>query len=241
MSTKIYDAYRIPKSVDLRDFLNRAKNSSIKALADDHDYMYLLHAMSVAKAAQKVESGSGDYRAKDTLKENEENKFGFSSLAWMEHCCKEAAMSHQQNLMAVEFSMSLWPDEDHWYIKFFVNWMGFNSNMMSAVLEACPELEDFHYQNQCDRPEDIPEDEYEARDKKWDELTQPDGNYRNMLQFTIFDHNDLSELIRKHWWTGEKDLYKHLAYKFDKKIELKEKGEKNDETKVTGEVEKNDE
>lgn len=240
MSTKIYNAYRVPKSVDLRDLLNRMKSASTEALAKDHDYLYLLHALSVAKAAQKVESGSSDYRAKDTLKENEENKFGFTSLFWLEHCCKEAAMDHQQNLMAIEFSMSLWPDEEHWYIKFFVNWCGFNQKMMNAVLEACPELEDFHYQNQTDPPDDIPYEEFEKRDQKWEELTKPNGNYRNMLQFIVFDHNDLSELIRKYWWTGEQDLYKHLAYKFDKKV-LKEKGDEEGETKTTEEIENNNE
>lgn len=217
------------------------KAASVQALADDPEYPYLLHAFAVAKAAQRLEEKPDDHRAKSVIEENDNNNFAFSTLFWLEKCCQEAAIDHQQNLMAIEFSLSLWFDEDYWYIKFFVNWMGFNQKMMNAVLEACPELEDFHYQNQTDPPEDIPYEEYEKREEMWDKLTEPNGNYRNMLQYTVFDHNDLTELIRRHWWKGEKDLYKHMAYKFDKKIELKEKGDKDGETKETEEVEKNDE
>jgi hypothetical protein len=224
MSTKIYDAFRVKKSVDLRELLDRMKSIARDTIAQDEDSLYLIHALSGVKALQELKKGK-NLTAEQAVKEMEEGTFAFSSLRWIEECMQRADIDPMQNLMNVNLNMSIWFDRRYWYIKFFVNWMGCTQQMMNNIEDKCPELEDYHYQNQSDPPEGIPYHVFKKRDKKWEELTKPNSNYRNMMQFTVFDHNDFAELVRKYWWKGEKDLYKHLAYKFDKKIDLTAKEE----------------
>lgn len=53
--------------------------------------------------------------------------------------------------------------------------------------------------------------------------------------YEAHDHfiTDVVELIRKHWWTGEKDLYKHLAYKFDQADSLLKPKAESDEKQTS--------
>lgn len=62
-------------------------------------------------------------------------------------------------------------------------------------------LEDFHYQNQSDPPEDIPEEEYEAREEIWEEIClghnrEKNGQFARKLVHFVFDSNS-------HYWSVE--------------------------------------
>lgn len=57
---------------------------------------------------------------------------------------------------------------------------------------------------------------YNAREKKWDELTKSSGgNYIDGFEYDLISPYLVRQLISQFYYTG-KSLYDHLAYKFDK-------------------------
>lgn len=222
MSTKIYDAYRVKKDVNLRDLLTRMRKIAEDTMASDEDTLRMIHAYSVAVASDIVKYNRRDFRrAVEIISNNKDNKFTYDLIRWIERCLKEADEDMNQNLLSISLKSSIWFDDDYWYIKFFVNW-GTPTAMVRNIEAGCNELEDFHYQNQCDVPEHIPEEEYHARSVKWDELLSKDDDFTDMFEFTIFDPSRFVKLVTRYYWRGEQDVHKHLAYKFDKPVDIKD-------------------
>ena len=55
-----------------------------------------------------------------------------------------------------------------------------------------PLMKDFHYQNQCDPPEDVPEDEYEKRGEIWEKVIGPDYiPAKHGFEFKLLDGQDI--------------------------------------------------
>lgn len=86
---------------------------------------------------------------------------------------------------------------------------------MGNIRDAFNVLEDYHYQDQTDPPEGIRYQDFKKRGKKWDKLLDYRNAYAHLPQFVILDEYCIRRLFQKHWFTGEKDLYKDFAYKFD--------------------------
>lgn len=216
MSTKIYDAYRIKKSTDILSVLVKGKQIATTVIANDEKFLYQLHALSMVEASRTLEKNPEDHMAKRALKMNDENVI---DIWWFEKVMGNAEKSLEHNPFDIYTSCSIFYDRNYWYIKFYPNYK-FQYEIVDKLVEECG-LEDYHYQNQCDPPEDISYAKYERRAKKWDILLAPDDNFRNGLQFTIFDAKEFSKLISKNYYQGKKtneELYEHLAYKFDKKL-----------------------
>lgn len=54
-----------------------------------------------------------------------------------------------------------------------------------------PFVEDYHYQNQCDKPDNISNREWNNRRKKWDKLLGYDTFSQRAFTFSMVDSNDL--------------------------------------------------
>jgi len=225
MSTKIYDAYRLPKSIDILKELEKIKEFSKESVASNEVLLRMVHLYSYLQAisySQLEETKIKDVdvtinKAKYFLKNSED---GDLDVYWISDVLTSLKSSVSRGMFDLNFNCSVFYDNDYWYVKFFVN-DGWQQRVLSRMETELPDFEDFHYQNQSDSPENIPYDEFKQRDTKWDELLGKSGTYRNGFQYTIFDESDLTELMRKNYYTGEKDLYKHLAYKFDKNFDKK--------------------
>ena len=226
MSTKIYNAFRMKRSNDLRPFLDKLKSIATDVISKDPNLLRIIHRCTIIDASNALkiyrEETNKYNQAKEVLAEAEKGEFSFWTNCWMLHFLKRAKIDTGQHPANVLFNISIWNDRRYYYVKFYVN-MGVGTIIYSEILNKCPELEDYHYQDQSDPPEDIPYRSYKNRIKKWDQIMGPRGNYRDMLEFTVFDENDFMDLLEKNYYTGEKDLYKHLAYKFDDKFILAHK------------------
>lgn len=78
-------------------------------------------------------------------------------------------------------------------------------------LDDHDQLEDFHYQNQTDPPEDIPEEEYEARGKIWNKIYK--NNMWNSLKLDIlcvdnyYLHSPSTQRFNEAWNKKWKDEF----------------------------------
>lgn len=221
MSTKIYDAYRVPKNIDILGLLRQAKSLVIDKVSGDKGFLHMCHILSVSEAISVSENKSGtEYEVARAERVVESGKKGEFDADWFYHFLSKDSINPSRSLVECKFECSVFYDDDYWYLKFFTN-IGWQWSVMTEI-EKELNLEDFSYQNKSDPPEDIPYDIYKARDDKWDELTKSSGgNYREGFSFTLFDAFEFKKLVTKNYYTG-KELYSHLAYKFDDVIKKKE-------------------
>jgi hypothetical protein len=211
MSTKIYDAFRIKKEIDIKDVITEMRSIASDVVSNSVDYLYLIHAFAAKTATEKKDT---DKMAMEAYNDAINNDFGICLEMWMLSMVKTAETSSKKDIFDCSLKAVCSFDEDYWYIKFFSN-SGISRKMLNAIIKKLGVLEDFHYQNQTDPPEDIPEEEYNKRGDKWNQLL-PNWSPFNVFPFdvTIFDSNKLEKLIFDF-----KYKQKELAYKFDKKYE----------------------
>jgi len=97
----------------------------------------------------------------------------------------------------IHFSVVVYPCKDGDIYGYY-----FDSNKEEFRKLLEPLYDDFHYQNQCDKPDNISDEEWEFREVKWDELI--DYKFRDTGlnydivtgdDFTIFDFKDRIKVI----------------------------------------------
>lgn len=225
MSTKIYYAYRISKKVDILDLFDKIRLMAERRIARDEKLLYCIHAISVMEAAKRFEKDPGDYFAKRVVEGNEKN---IIDDIWTEKILEEYSRDDSK-LRAIDlnFTCSVFYDSKYWYLRFYPNtrWM---QDVLSKA-EKKFKLEDYHYQNSTDPPSNISYEKYKKRDKKWEELCKG-NNYTRGLLATIYSPSMFRELLSENYYKGKKtnkELFAHLAYKFDKKQEMLKKEKNN--------------
>ena len=217
MSTKIFYAYRLKKKYPLMDMLLDLKEIAMRAVSEDGEYLRLVHIHSILWMFKEyLTTNKIKYKecAEEYLKDKNINRIDRVIIDWYQ---KE---HNNQSRFALDVNLycSIFFDNRYWYLKFYPN-MNLEYKILKEWLKKYPEIEDFHYQNSTDPPEDISYREYEARDKKWDQLLRGTDRFIDGLVFTAFNYETFDTLLTKFYWTG-KPLYDHLAYKFDKTFDI---------------------
>ena len=83
------------------------------------------------------------------------------------------------------FSIVLFPYENKVYGIYFSDYEEDDFNLLSEMVE------DYHYQDQCDKPEHIPDEEWEHRRKTWDELIGYDAISDRGFSYTFCSGKDI--------------------------------------------------
>ena len=208
MSTKIFDAYRVKKTeIDsIYDLLNDFREDAIEYVRTNEKLLEKIHIS--AFTWMMLEKATKENR------ETEIEKFEEDPSWTIREFLKESENSETLRLplLSMRLRVSVFMDEEYFYLKFFPNW-GWGNKFLNQLEDDYYQLEDFHYQNSTDRPEDISQEDYDARDEKWDELTRGNNHYRDGLMYDVFDSQEFWELFTRFFYTG-KELYTHLAYDF---------------------------
>lgn len=232
MSTKIFYAYRVQKSeIDLMEMLWEFSEIATDEVANNGRYLKKLHTIMLLKAAEDrelykiLENEHPKFRSKfrdgnDVMEDYFDQKESYFFTHYLSSIFDStstndysSAINRLINEARPHFEVVIGMDNEYYYLKFFPN--NIFTDILSKIIDEFPEIEDFHYQNQTDPPEDVPYEEFEKRDDKWDELTGPVDNYTRMLSYDVFGMVHLKELISKNWYSGKEDMYEHLAYQFD--------------------------
>ena len=217
MSTKIYDAYRIPKS----EFENEFIMNILKKLKDE-TYDFFIHNEDILKGIHIL-----TMVWLKAVKEDEERFEKFVNgedftINTISNYLQECERQTQKSLyyFNIDFNCSVFEDKDYWYVKFFRN-QRWQWDLLNEWEEKYEWLEDYHYQNSTDPPENISYEEFKKRDDKWDELTGDVDSYVNGLQYTFMDAHQFYMLVSRSRWDDNLEL----AYDFKqnpKKIENNE-------------------
>ncbi len=221
MSTKIYYAFRISKKKDILKIFSEVKEQIGQFIAEDELYLKILHGLHIADLLDKYTNQPNHKRIqqyKSALIDHINKKLDI----WVFKMFLESnSFSELRGYMSAYFSCSVFYDRRYWYIKFFPN-QHLDYKIMDYMKEKY-NLQDYHYQNQTDPPDDISRKDYKKRDKKWDQLTElSGGNYLGGFQYDLLSPKEIIDKISKFYYTG-KPLYDHLTYKFDEKFITDEK------------------
>lgn len=217
MSTKIYDAYRIPKSEFkdkfITDVLYDLKQETIDRFFESDDLLKGIHQqLLIWVKKNKTEKEFESFVESNYIPD-------WELYDYMQECEQQTTKSLYY--FDIDFDCSVFEDEGYWYLKFYAN-QRWQWDLLKKWEDEFDWFEDFHYQNQTDPPEDIPYDEYKKRDDKWDELCKGEYNYKNGLHYHFMD-----SYIFRHDIIWNRD--RELPYDFNG-LKLNEKGKITDKS-----------
>lgn len=88
------------------------------------------------------------------------------------------------------FTISLIPEKNGYVYGYY-----FADNVKEYFEKIEPFVEDYHYQNQCDKPDNISNREWNNRRKKWDKILGYDSFTQRAFNFTVVGPQDLDILL----------------------------------------------
>lgn len=173
MSTKIYNAFKIKDRnrvwLVMGDIRERGEREVVERLRKY--YRSFVDNIDPEDEKYKAE------RAKDIERESYPDYATRLHIAQtaLRDGFRKSVQSMQRDFFDPDVSVALTWHETGFYLRAFCD----NVSLLGGSLDFLkthPDLEDFHYQNQVDPPDDIPPDEYEARGRIWDEMSVPKGS-----------------------------------------------------------------
>lgn len=185
MSTKIYNGYRvnISKVEDLITFCQKAKTALRKARDKEiAKYFVSKRLYSLDRQAVRPE---------------------YQKLSYRDICKKleEAKLENNKGVRNFEIEMTasaVFIPRGRAFLVYFCC----DNQEMTKAWQALEEVEDYHYQDQCDRPEELTSREWNKRKKDWDEALGPDwvpANHGLTFEFSQFETWGLLQTIKEHY------------------------------------------
>lgn len=165
MSTRIYNAYRVKQPSKVWDVVHaifEQGQANVTQTLRDH-YTHLVRT---------VDPEMKDYQEARAKSDSEE--LGFR-LRWARD---KTYKGYRENLTKLEWStysldvtVCLYPHKGQYYLRTFCEGGSLFGKVLDFV-ETMPELEDFHYQNQSDRPDEVSARAWSHRKQVWDEISK---------------------------------------------------------------------
>jgi hypothetical protein len=168
VSTKIYNAFRVKKSVDLWPFLWRLRdtareNIKVALKAHYHDLVNRISPEAPDYRKARAESDRPDHSIRLSLaRDLVRNRF------------RENVTQSERDTYSLEVSVAVYPHKGRYYLRTFCESASVLRDVLDFV-EQLPELEEYHYQNQTDRPEEVSAREWSERKRVWEEITEYQG------------------------------------------------------------------
>lgn len=190
MSTKIYNAYRVKRGVKLWpvlwDIKKKATKNIQKVLIDMYNRVLSNEsAKNEVRGNLKLEADCevGPIEVSDNIKKAYRLQLG----------------SHARNPFNFDVKVSVRELDGRFYLIAHCDWV------MGEVLDFLAKdkrLEDFHYQNSSDKPDEIPQREWNLRSRTWDRMDR--AGWRNFVLLTICDW-DTFPYIDPAWNFGKEN------------------------------------
>jgi len=201
MSTKIYDAYKIKRKVDLWpvlwDIRDKAEANVVKKLKELY-WEVMLHLNTESEEYQK-KLASTKYpewsvrldMAREKIREE----------------IQKNVTSRERDTFDISVSISVYPHETGFYLRAFCDQVSCLGGSLDFLYDH-PKLRDFHYQNSCDRPDRVSAREWRQREKIWDEIIGEGLYMKNRVELNICDWEAFQRRL---------DPWLDLAKKYHKK------------------------
>lgn len=175
MSMKVYSAFRVKPEADVWAVLKDIHDSAERNVRES------LRAFYRARV-EEVDLESKEFRAaRRTDPGRTEASFRLHLVD--EDLCKkfkEAATSMQRSEYDLEVNLALTKHRTGFYLRAFCDNVSCLRGSLD-FLQTHPDLEDFHYQNQTDRPRGVSEHAWGERKRIWDEMADKAGFFPYQL------------------------------------------------------------
>lgn len=182
MSTKIYNAFRIKRRVDVWALLWRVRDQGINnvRLALREHYLDLVRRMrtddpSYLEQRSRFPHDVAEHVLRLTLA-HEQVRAAYA---------KDLGSPYRDNY-TLDVSVALYPFKGRYYLRPFCESCSVVRGALDFVADL-PELEDYHYQNQTDRPKHIGAREWSQRRKTWNGIFGRVNGLPNVLVIDVLD------------------------------------------------------
>ena len=209
MSTKIYDAYRLKQSDQiwslLKEIRERGKANVIKKL--EEVYWKKLIQIDPEGAEYQKELASRKKWNKSTTDSSIPDisiRLTIIHEKLMKRF-KEHIGSHNRSFYDLDVSVAIYAHSTGFYLRTSCDNVSCLGGSLDFI-EEHPLLEDFHYQNSIDRPKDVSPEDWEHREKVWDDLME--GG------ITLYASANLYVSSWEQYW--DLDPYVSLSQKYHK-------------------------
>lgn len=179
MSTKIFNSYRVKPGADfwavLRSIEIQAKANVVEKLRA----FYIEKMEAVDPTSEAYLASSANHRDGSEVF----NRLWFVDEIVRERA-KKSATSVERDQYDLDVSIAVLHHRTGFYLRAFCDSVSMLGGSLD-FLATHPDLEDFHYQNQADRPEGISEDAWEERKTIWNEMSDDLGFFPCQLILEI--------------------------------------------------------
>lgn len=196
MSTKIYNGIRF-KSKNIQEVTQQLISLRPKAIEIGNKSVNENISLAFASALMNADEKLKKHLTKESFEENPKTFFFYLNLAIKDSFKRECRKIYEPTFL---FSVMLFPSADGNLYGYYLN--DNNREYSKLLLENI--AEEFHYQNQVDPPQHIPEEQWEERERIWDEILGDDALNERGWQFEIvkardfeLDKNKAHEAIEK--------------------------------------------
>lgn len=179
MSMKVYNAFRIKNPDDMWPLLWKIRDTAevnIRQALRDH-YWHLVRTM---------DPDSDEY-LKKREKDPDRNEVSFRlGLARdkVRDAYKENTVRSERDTYTLDVPVAVYPHNGQVYLRTFVESISVVGSALDFV-RTMPELEDYHYQNQTDKPDEVPTKEWKIRRRVWDEISKSQQGVGNHITLDI--------------------------------------------------------
>jgi len=154
MSTKVYDAYRLAKGIDLWGYLRILQPKVLDRTVDR--YLEYFEVGRAELAAKNPGLGEKELDSKTILE--------------LDKACREAGETNQHHPFDFDVSMAIHEHEGRFYFRAFEGMA--SRGCLTGFLDEDSRVEDFHYQDQSDRPEEISRQAWAHRRGVWEAIAE---------------------------------------------------------------------
>jgi hypothetical protein len=164
LSTKIYDAYRVKQPSKIWEVVHtifeQGRANAVQALRD-----HFTHLVRV------VDPESKDYLEARAKSDRSELSFRLSyAHDLVRKSYRENVTRLEWDTYSLDVTLAIYPHKGQYYLRTFCERGSVFGKVLDFV-EQMPELEDFHFQNSSDRPDEISAREWAHRKRVWDEIS----------------------------------------------------------------------
>lgn len=211
MSIKIYNAYKVigPNPWDvIWEIRDQGRKTVRQKIADLYrDLLNMVHGKGVSLSGYLLDShpwGQVQARFDEDISANDTF---LTRLRWVRDYVwkgfQGGGTSLERTLWNPDIYLSVYPHRSKLYVRVYDDFVSYLGGSLDFV-EEHPRLEDFHYQDQCDRPDDVTAAQWRSRGRVWDAV-YPDG-YPRLTRVDIWS----LELFQIHdpWFEVGSDLRK---------------------------------
>lgn len=209
MSTKIYNSYKLKNKNDLWPLVRDIRLQATENVKEKLIEIYKTYISSIDQTTEEFNKKLEEYRP-IYKNYNEKQIIDIVCVVLADEFLKEAykrnATSMYRSIFCFDASVGFRQNKGKIYLTYYAD---MNMRNVFDFLVKDPRLEEYHYQNQTDPPDYIPEKDWKKRGREWDDLID-NGGWEDVLCLDICKY----------------DMYYQLNPILDLKSEAIRKGEK---------------